>query len=829
MQKMLRSVYISFILIALYFFWVGSISVFAQIVISDGNPMEIRFTDETGIQSSSARHIINLSEIGNILNAEPAEVAADWRLYNPNDNHTANSFIRDERQFVSIGFFESERYRQSLFAASFKNLSSNNLGGMMIAFDFVAHAMEMPANKTLRLMFRVNDGQWQSAEGGLLNTNRMRTDDSEYSTVSIQINLNQIYLRHEDEIQLMWTADQYDDEDRLPVFLQRIEVFPEFSRIAELDRGSVIITEIMPATTVDGTDFEYLEIYNPANEEIQLKGVEIKTSAGSHIIQQDVTLAPYSLLVFSNVDISEINGIRNSYFYNGSLIPASGGRIEIIQQNETIAVATYEASEKGKSLQLNEMINAYDGYTSLTNLVTSEESFFPELTGSPGSAGITIPVYRRTLIQEGWYLLSPPGKLNSRLSRHPSLQYFTLNGDPISHELIEPYAPFFVYKDDREPVTIYAEGIQRRRSTTVPFIEYTMADGIRLISSMYPSQDFVDRVLRNHGLNVPPMIKAWDERAQSFRLTDTEQVTLLDWTPFILPAQSNINPAGNTAGRGGAYDLARNIIFSMFDGEGNNRRLIDHAILGFLPMQVDVEQSRFDLPKILPSYRSPSNRLIDLPFMYLSSPESAEPNNSFIHLPFEIDSEFSVGLGYQMTAVQTSGQAVLEWRINPDIPDEWIIELKDNQTGLTVNMREENNLRFRYTVNQKLPEQDERHVRLTRALVTDRNRFSIDIKPYVTIEEIVEEIRPGNVELRQNYPNPFNPATNITFYLPEERTVRVGIYNIVGQQVAMLIDDNLQAGEHSVSWDASNNPSGIYIVQLETGNRILTRKITLIK
>jgi len=828
MQKVLRPVYTIISFAAAILIWAGSSTALAQIVLSDDNPVEIRFADETGIQSTSSRQVVNLTEISRIISPEFGEVLYNWKLYDPEYGDAANTFIRDERQFVSIGRFQPDQSQPTIFKASFVNMSAYDFGGMMIAFDFIAPTREVPANRTMMLLFRVNDGEWQRAESGLLDSNRMRDESREISTVSVQLNLNQIYLRNDDQIHFMWVLDD-EDGGELPVFLQRIEVFPEISRITKLERGSLIITEIMPVSNVDGTNFEYLELYNPGNEEVQLKGVEIKTSLGSHIIQQNVTVPPYSMMVLSNVDVSGINGIRHSYYYHGSLIPESGGRIEIIQQNTTLAAATYESSESGVALQLNEMIHAYDGYTSLTHLVPADESFFPELSGSPGSAGRTLPIYRRPLIQEGWYLISPPGKLNARLSRHSSLQYYTLYGEPISPDLIEPGIPFFIYKNDREPVIIYSEAIQRRSTNTSPLREYVLADGIRLAASVYPSTDRVDRILRRSGLQVPPMIKAWDERAQSFRLMDTGDVNLLDWTPIILPGQIDIHSAGGSSGRSGLHDISRNIMFSLFDGEGSSRKLLDRAVLGFLTQPVNGETIRFDLPKVMPAYRTQTNRLMDTPFLYLSSPESAEPSNSFIHLPYEINGEYSVALGYQLTSEQTSGLALLEWRVPSDIPDEWIIELKDNQTGLMINMREENSYRFRYSVIQHQPEQDDRFVALSAANVSDRNRFSIELKPFEIIEEIVEEIRPGSIELRQNYPNPFNPSTNITFYLPEDRTVRVGIYNIVGQQVALLVEDNLQAGEHSVTWDASNNPSGIYIVQLETGNRILTRKITLIK
>ncbi|MEP0555685.1 MAG: T9SS type A sorting domain-containing protein, partial [Balneola sp.] len=88
---------------------------------------------------------------------------------------------------------------------------------------------------------------------------------------------------------------------------------------------------------------------------------------------------------------------------------------------------------------------------------------------------------------------------------------------------------------------------------------------------------------------------------------------------------------------------------------------------------------------------------------------------------------------------------------------------------------------------------------------------------------------PITVELHQNYPNPFNPTTTISFYMPEEGLAKLSVFNIVGQPVAVLLQENKAQGEHSFEWDASDMPSGIYIYQLEVGTKIMTRKMTLVK
>jgi PKD repeat protein len=79
---------------------------------------------------------------------------------------------------------------------------------------------------------------------------------------------------------------------------------------------------------------------------------------------------------------------------------------------------------------------------------------------------------------------------------------------------------------------------------------------------------------------------------------------------------------------------------------------------------------------------------------------------------------------------------------------------------------------------------------------------------------------PQNFALYQNYPNPFNPSTNIKFDLPEESDVSLKIYNVLGEKIAVLLNETLKAGSHLVQWNAGNLSSGIYIYQLSAINGV---------
>ena len=88
---------------------------------------------------------------------------------------------------------------------------------------------------------------------------------------------------------------------------------------------------------------------------------------------------------------------------------------------------------------------------------------------------------------------------------------------------------------------------------------------------------------------------------------------------------------------------------------------------------------------------------------------------------------------------------------------------------------------------------------------------------------------PKGFELSQNYPNPFNPTTTISFAVPQQVFVQLRVFNQLGEEVATLVNGEVGAGYHSVSWNASNQPSGIYFYELRNGNAVSVKKLILMK
>lgn len=115
-----------------------------------------------------------------------------------------------------------------------------------------------------------------------------------------------------------------------------------------------------------------------------------------------------------------------------------------------------------------------------------------------------------------------------------------------------------------------------------------------------------------------------------------------------------------------------------------------------------------------------------------------------------------------------------------------------------------------------------------RAITTDTT------EDWSTVWAFTVQALPGTFRLDQNFPNPFNPNTEIRFSIPQEGDAKLIVYNLLGQEVVVLVDEYLDAGEHTVHWNGANDSgraaaSGVYVYRLETDGQVATRKMVLVK
>jgi hypothetical protein len=95
--------------------------------------------------------------------------------------------------------------------------------------------------------------------------------------------------------------------------------------------------------------------------------------------------------------------------------------------------------------------------------------------------------------------------------------------------------------------------------------------------------------------------------------------------------------------------------------------------------------------------------------------------------------------------------------------------------------------------------------------------------------DVEEDNNPANFVLYQNYPNPFNPATTIKYQIPEDGFVTIKIYDILGNEVKTLINEQKSKGSYSLMLDSSDLVSGVYIYRIQVNNFTSAKKMMVLK
>ena len=198
-------------------------------------------------------------------------------------------------------------------------------------------------------------------------------------------------------------------------------------------------------------------------------------------------------------------------------------------------------------------------------------------------------------------------------------------------------------------------------------------------------------------------------------------------------------------------------------------------------------------------------------------------------LPWNLAQAVTVPM--EETLVGVGGSFTLDWKGLESVPPDWALTLHDYDTGVNEDMR----LVSEYTfdaVTSAAAKANPLSILTGPAAVVQKSkgnqtRFAVTITPASASPE--GEDKAKEFALEQNYPNPFNPATNISFTLPVASEVTLEVFDMLGQKVATLEKGKKQAGKHSISFDASNLSSGVYMYRLQTPSKIMGRQMVLIK
>ena len=208
-------------------------------------------------------------------------------------------------------------------------------------------------------------------------------------------------------------------------------------------------------------------------------------------------------------------------------------------------------------------------------------------------------------------------------------------------------------------------------------------------------------------------------------------------------------------------------------------------------------------------------------------------------------------VGGAVSGQPLSSSFTLNWKLEGQLPPGWTIMLMDDAAGKADSMSVEGKLTFQYDTPAELLNSSGGLLQKNSGVGSDQQSFLTLPRPIVHTVPTAKLAKssatasrfrlvvstnndlsgyiPTTPELAQNYPNPFNPTTNISFSLPAKSRVTILVFNILGQRVATVTDQEYPAGNHIVMWNASNVASGVYFYRMTAAEKTQTKKMVVLR
>lgn len=190
--------------------------------------------------------------------------------------------------------------------------------------------------------------------------------------------------------------------------------------------------------------------------------------------------------------------------------------------------------------------------------------------------------------------------------------------------------------------------------------------------------------------------------------------------------------------------------------------------------------------------------------------------------PLDFESPIELSLTHYFQNI--SGEFEIDIALQ-EIPDHWEIILTDHIENKTINLREES---YQFESDHISMTEDDSKMG-TLEMLEGSERFTLSIQNQKTTSLLPDSEKPREIALHQNHPNPFNPVTQIQFSLPEAMHVTLEVFDLTGQKLMTLENNQMESGNHQVTFDGSSFSSGMYIYRLSTPQKTITRKMLLIK
>ena len=179
---------------------------------------------------------------------------------------------------------------------------------------------------------------------------------------------------------------------------------------------------------------------------------------------------------------------------------------------------------------------------------------------------------------------------------------------------------------------------------------------------------------------------------------------------------------------------------------------------------------------------------------------------------------FQDEITHQLTLQLNQIQGMNGWREVFKMPVKIRINLTDGSDTLITVMNDRADSSYSFSLSGSVS-----------SIQIDPDNWILKTATMITSVERKEEKLPAAFKLESNYPNPFNPTTNIEYRLPSSEFVTLKIYDVLGNEVAVLIHEEKPAGSYKVKFDGSNLPSGVYFYRLRAGKYSDTKKLILMK
>jgi len=822
LQKSKNTLHIT--LFFLFVFGLQSMAI-AQIPLQQLQPFEVSFHPENqrNGQNFVRLNISNRSEWQDYIRIPVSEENERIRV----DQTDASVYMSSPEGEWSLIFDLNRIDSDNIFTATYSNETGHFISNLRVSIDLIA--FDSPDSKKAKLSayYRFNENDLIPISSGNLDLNTIPVPENGTTSLSMQFKLDQIYFSASDEFSVVLIRDRETDVTTSPLGIKRIELTPGTDNPDDsMDIASLMITEIMPRYVQDGIVTEYIEIYNPNSESVDLKGYLLNTSDGKHAISEHVIIDPFSFVVLANSELPDNSPVHADYLYKNLSLPAHGSVISLRYRDSEIIRAFYDANTPGTAWELRNPSEAFDGYAGIQQFIPSDNSLDETIKGSPGSQGNTDLYFINDVRSSVWQLVSIPGVLSERpRDAGQAVEFHTLSANSYTGLIstdVNPHTPYLARTGTVSSRLLAKEiptdRVQVYHTGSYSVIPNPSSDEIELNQFRTPDNNIISR-----------SALLWDPVNSTFTFSDLHDHIIPAWTSVLIPSK-DINTVNLTDGSVSQNDYKESRFINLkLTGVNSSRETLrdESVMIYFSGTEADRNQAN-NFKKLWPLNITEKEKAS---LIYLSSQNGAL-NNLFASGSYSLNPSREINIDLGLINYQFEGTFTLNWSSMENIPDEWELLLFDNKTGETINMQERNSYQFQ----ENRTSFDESVVPQVPGIhtlnVADENpRFTLRILSSEAVRNDQSRVSdiPETVELYQNYPNPFNPATNISFYLPEQRMATVSIYNVVGQRVGILLQDNLAAGEHTLVWDASDMPSGIYIIHLEIGNRVYTRKMTLIK